>query len=150
MYYRIYCKDMDCSEGMEPLIGEKMEVVEQLLTNYPPDSIIARVTFRRLPVTHEYYDVRIVLELPGDVLYARSSAEKLETGLIDVASELERQVKQLLSQKRNETDWKRHDRPSETIRETVPVDEEELLDIQDEVQQRTEQQRGHGPTRRAA
>ncbi|GEM_PF-6645628 len=150
MYYQIYCKDMDCSEGMEPLVRTKMEVVEHLLTDYPPDSIIARVTLRRLPVSHEYYNVRVVLELPGDVCYARSSAEKLETGLIDVASELERQVKHLLSQKRNETYWKRHDRPSETIRETVAVDEDELLDIQDEVRQRTEQQRGRGQTRRAA
>lgn len=150
MYYQVHCQGVDCSEAKESLIREKMQVVEHLLRDYPPESVMGKVTLRRLPVTDEYYNVRFVLELPGDRCYARSNGETLETALIDVASELERQVKHILAQKRNETHWKRLGHPSETIRRTVPVDEDELLEIQEEVQQRTEQQREKGEQGRRA
>ncbi|MGI5837478.1 MAG: HPF/RaiA family ribosome-associated protein [Chloroflexota bacterium] len=148
MYYQIHCKDLDCSEAKESLIREKMEVVEQLLHDYPPDSVMGRVTLWRLPVTDEYYNVRFVLELPGDRCYARANGVTLESALINVAAELERQVKHILTTKRNETHWKRISHRSESIRRTVPVEEEEVLDIQEEIRQRTEKQQG--PTEKAA
>lgn len=151
MYYQIHCKELDCSEAKESLIREKMGVVEHLLHDYPPESVMGKVTLWRLPVADEYYNVRFVLELPGDRCYARANGETLESALINVAAELERQVKHLLATKRNETHWKRLMHRSESIRRTVPVEEEELLEIQEEVHQRTEkQQGGQGPTEKAA
>ena len=66
----------------------------------------------------------------------------LESALINVAAELERQVKHILTTKRNETHWKQISHRSESIRQTVPVEEEEVLDIQEEIRQRTESSRG--------
>ncbi len=148
MYYQIHCKELDFSEAKESLVREKMQVVEHLLHDYPPESVLGKVTLWRLPVTDEFYNVRIELDLPGDRCYARANGETLESALINVAAELERQVKHLLSAKRNETHWKRILHRSESIRRTVPVEEEELLEIQEEVHQRTEELQG--PTEKAA
>ncbi len=151
MYYQIHCKGVDSSDAKESLIREKMGVVEHLLHDYPPDSVMGKVTLWRLPVSDEYYNVRLTLELPGDRCYARANGETLESALINVAAEIERQVKHLLSDKRNETHWKRLSHHSETVRRTVPVVEEDVLEIQEEVRQRTEkQQGGQGQAERAA
>jgi hypothetical protein len=84
------------------------------------------------------YEVRTALHLPGDELYARSKAGSLDFALGEVADELEKQIKKLLSEKRNESNWKRHERESQTIRRSVHVDDDEIAAIEDEVRQRTE------------
>lgn len=140
MYYQIHCRGLDCSEAKESLIREKMGVVENLLHDYPPESVMGRVTLWRLPVADQYYNVRFVLELPGDRCYARANGETLEKALINVAAELERQLQDILSSKRNETHWRRLLHRSETIRRTVPVAPEEVVEIAEEVRHRTEEQ----------
>lgn len=151
MYYEIRCKDLDLTESIRALVHEKLGLLERLLHDYPPESVMAAVRLHRLPVTDEFYNVRVVLELPGDRLFATANGETLESGLINVAAELERQLQHLLSDKRNETHWKRISHRSETVRRTVPVDVDQVVDIQEEVQNRTEQQSHHeGPADRAA
>ncbi len=151
MYYEIRCKDMDLTEPIQALVHEKVGLLDHLIQDYPPDSVMAAVRLHRLPVNDEFYNVRVVLELPGDRLFATANGETLESGLVNVTAELERQLKHLLSDKRNETHWKRLSHRSETVRRTVPVNEDELVDIQEEVQNRTDQQSHHeGPTERAA
>ena len=140
MYYQIHCRGLDCSEAKESLIREKMGVVENLLHDYPPESVMGRVTLWRLPVADEYYNVRFVLELPGDRCYARANGETLEKALINVAAELERQLHGILSSKRNETHWKRLLHRSETIRRTVPVGPEQVAGIAEEVHHRAERE----------
>lgn len=149
MYYEISCKNMDLTDGIVALVHDKIGLLERLLHDYPPESVMAGVRLIRLPMTDELYNVRVVLELPGDRCYAQANGETLENALVNVAAELERQVTHLISNKRNESHWKRHDRPSETIRRNVPVAEEELPEIQEEVRHRTEEQH-QGGKRRAA
>lgn len=151
MYYQVHVRDLDLTEAVQALVSEKLGLLEHLLQDYPPDSVMASVRLHRLPVTDEFYNVRVVLELPGDRFFATASGETLENGLVNVAAELERQLQHRLSDKRNETHWKRLGRPSETVRRTVPVNSDELLDIQEEVRNRTEQQaHKEGPTEKAA
>ena len=151
MYYEIYCKHMDLTGATEALVHEKLGLLEHLLKDYPAESVMGRVTLYRLPVTDEYYNVRVALELPGDRCYARANGTTLESALINVAAELERQLQHLLSDKRNESHWKRLLHVSETVRRNVPVAEEEVPDIAEEVRQRTEAERhGEGQEHRAA
>ena len=151
MYYEIRGKDMELSEAVQSLVREKLGLLEHLLHHYQSDSVMASVRLHRLPVTDEFYNIRVVLELPGDRFFASANAETLESGLVNVAAELERQLQHLLANKRNETHWKRLRHTSETVRRNVPVNEDELVEIQEEVQYRTEQQAHHeGPTEKAA
>ncbi|MGE5619776.1 MAG: HPF/RaiA family ribosome-associated protein [Sphingomonadaceae bacterium] len=151
MYFQIHVKDLDLTDAVQALVREKLGLLNHLLQDYPSDSVMAAVRLIRLPVTDLFYNVRVVLELPGDRFFASANAETLESGLVNVAAELERQVQHLLSDKRNETHWKRLSHPSETVRRTVPVDVDELLDIQEEVRSRTEQQaHREGPAEKAA
>jgi len=139
MYYEIRSKELELTEAVESLVHEKLHLLERLLHHYPEDSVMASVRLHRLPVTDELYNVRVALELPGDRLFASANGETLESGLVDVAAELERQLQHLLSDKRNETHWKRLSHASDTVRRNVPVDEDELKEIQEEVEQRTHQ-----------
>ncbi len=146
MYYKIRTKDMELTESAQSLVHEKLGLLERLLHHYESDAVMASVRLHRLPVTDELYNIRVVLELPGDRFFATANAETLDNGLVNVTAELERQLQHLLASKRNETHWKRISHPSETVRRTVPVDEDQLVDIQEEVQNRTEQRRHHeGP-----
>ncbi len=150
MYYEVSCKDMELTEGVQALVHEKLGLLEHLIHDYPPESVMASVRLIRRPVTDEYYDVRVKLELPGDQCYARDDSTTLENALVNVAAELERQLKHLLSDRRNESHWKRIRRPSETVRRTVPVDDDQMADIQEEVQHRTEERQQGSPKQRAA
>ncbi len=146
MYYEIRTKGLELTEAVQALVHEKLGLLEHLMRDYPSDSVMASVRLHRLPVTDEMYDLRVVLELPGDRLFATEKSETLDNGLVNVTAELEKQLKHLLANKRNETHWKRISHTSETVRRTVPVNEDELADIQEEVQYRTEQQSHHeGP-----
>jgi len=140
MYYEISCKDLELTEGVQALVHEKLGLLEHLMRDYPPESVMAGVRLIRWPIADEYYNVRVNLELPGDRCYAQADSTTLENALINAAGELERQLSHILSRKRNEEHWKRIRRPSETVRRTVPVNESELVDIQEEVQHRTEEQ----------
>jgi ribosome-associated translation inhibitor RaiA len=112
---------------------------------------MAQVKLYRIPMNDLYYEVRVALELPGDQILSSAKAAVLETALVEVQHELERQLEQLVSSKRNEARWKRHRRPSETVRRTVPVDTDELSSIEDEVRNRTEQKENHeGPRKKIA
>jgi ribosomal subunit interface protein len=151
MYYEIRTKELELTEAMESLVHEKLGLLERLLHHYQGDSVMASVRLHRLPVADELYNVRVVLHLPGDRLFATANAETLDDGLINVAAELERQLQRILADKRNETHWKRLRHVSDTIRRTIPVSEDELREIQEEVEYRTEQQSRHeGPSEKAA
>ncbi len=146
MYYEIRGKDIELTEAVESLVHEKLGLLERLLHHYQSDAVMASVRLHRLPVTDELYNIRVVLELPGDRFFATANAETLDNGLVNVTAELERQLQHMLSDKRNETHWKRIRHASETVRRNVPVNEGELRDIQEEVQYRTEQASHHeGP-----
>jgi putative sigma-54 modulation protein len=138
MHYDILGKDLDLSDGIRALVDERLGRLEKFIQDYPPDSVMAHVALEQFPITDEMYEVRTVLHLPGDKLYAASKAGSLDYALGEVADELERQIKKLLAEKRNEPNWKRLQRESETIRRNVPVDEDEIAAIEDEVRQRTE------------
>lgn len=151
MYYEIRAKDMEMTDATRALVHQKLGLLEHFLHDYPAESVMAEVKLNRLPMNDEYYEVRVALDMPGDRLFSSAKAATLETALVEVQHELERQLSHLISNKRNEAHWKRHRRPSETVRRTVPVDEDELLDIGDEVQNRTEQRAHHeGPRKKVA
>ena len=151
MYYEIRTKELQLTESIQALVHEKLGLLEHLMQSYPPESVMAAVRLHRLPVTDELYNVRVVLELPGDRLFATANGETLESGLVNVAAELERQLQHVLSDKRNEGHWKRIRHPSETVRRNVPVNEDELRDIEEEVRNRTEQSlHREGPSEKAA
>ncbi len=151
MYYEIRTKEVELTDAVRALVHQKLGTLEHFLRDYPPESVMADVKLYRLPMSDEYYDVRVALDMPGDMVFASAKAAVLETALVEVQKVLERQIQQLISGKRNEAHWRRHRRPSETVRRTVPVDTDELTGISDEVQNRTEQKKHHeGPRKRVA
>jgi ribosomal subunit interface protein len=151
MYYEIRTKDVELTDAIRALVHQKLEPLEHFLSDYPPESVMATVKLYKIPMNDEYYDVRVALQLPGDQILASEKAAVMETALVAVQKELEGQLEQLISAKRNESHWKRHRRPSETVRRTVPVDTDELSDISDEVRNRTEQKEHHeGPRKKVA
>ena len=138
MYVDIYCKDMELTDTAKAVVDEKMSQLDHLLQDFPPDSIIAKVNLLRLPMEDEYYNVRAILEVSGHVYYAKANGAPLDSAMVNVASELRPQIEHLRSSLRNEGHWRRLRHRSETVRRTVPVDDDRLPEIDQEIHERTE------------
>jgi ribosomal subunit interface protein len=102
MNYQISSDNMEVTESMKELAREKLSRIEERFDYIPEGSKSARVVMNTAPV--EQFEVRVEINLDGNVFFTDETNYSLETALITAVEELDRQIEK---SKLGSEDWEK-------------------------------------------
>ncbi len=92
MIYQISSDNMSLTEGMKVLAQEKIAKLERFFKDFPEDTITARVVLNT-GSANDTFEVRLELNANGKVYFIQEREYSLESSLVKVVDEIERQLK---------------------------------------------------------
>ena len=91
MIYQISSDNMSLTESMKVLAQEKISKLERFFKDFPEDTITARVVLNA-GSANDTYEVKLELNANGKVYFTQEVDYSLESSLVKVVDETERQL----------------------------------------------------------
>lgn len=138
MNYQIQSDNMDLSPSMTELAKDKLRKLEKHFKDYPDDTITARVVLNKAP--DDTFEVKIKFGINGKEIFAEKVNYSLESALVVVIEDLDKQLEKERSKHRTEKEWnaqRDQKRASEDLLEKESATDDELLELQEPEEEET-------------
>lgn len=112
MIYQISSDNIDLSPSTKTLAHDKLSKLERFFTNYPEDAVTVRAVINT-GAAEDTFEVRVDITAKGSTYFSEERDYSVETTLIKVVQEIEKQLEK--DRSKREKDW-------DKIREMKGVD----------------------------
>ncbi len=116
MNYQISSDNIDLSESNTFLAREKIGKLERFFSHLPQDAVMARVVINK-GAEEDTFEVRLDINADGKTYFTKEVNYSLETALIQVVDEIERQLEKDRSQKEKEWEKRREMKVKDPLEE---------------------------------